>query len=65
VDGRFQEVLSEAGFNGGVRISEAFFRAHISGRHNPEIAGTCGCGVWGGVWLGVAVVCGGCGWVWL
>lgn len=31
----------EAGFNGGVPIDEAFFRQHISGRHNPEIAGGC------------------------
>lgn len=35
---RFQEILSEVGFNGGQPIDEAFFRARISGRHNPEIA---------------------------
>lgn len=34
----FQEILSEVGFNGGQPIDEAFFRQHISGRHNPEIA---------------------------
>lgn len=32
------------GYNGGVPIDEAFFRKHISGRHNPEIAA----GGWGG-----------------
>ncbi|KIZ05035.1 hypothetical protein MNEG_2922 [Monoraphidium neglectum] len=34
----FQEILSEVGFDGGRPIDEAFFRARISGRHNPEIA---------------------------
>ncbi|GLI68526.1 hypothetical protein VaNZ11_012916 [Volvox africanus] len=34
----FQEILAEVGFNGGRPIDEAFFRRHISGRHNPEIA---------------------------
>lgn len=34
----FQEILVEAGFDGGHPIDEAFFRASISGRHNPEIA---------------------------
>lgn len=34
----FQEILIEKGFNGGAPIDEAFFRARISGRHNPEIA---------------------------
>lgn len=36
---RFQNILVEVGFQGGVPIDEAFFRKHISGRHNPEIAG--------------------------
>ncbi|GIL60994.1 hypothetical protein Vafri_15417 [Volvox africanus] len=35
---RFQEILAEVGFNGGRPIDEVFFRRHISGRHNPEIA---------------------------
>ncbi len=35
---RFQEILSEAGFDGGRPIDEPFFRSRISGRHNPEIA---------------------------
>lgn len=26
------------GYNGGTPIDEAFYRARISGRHNPEIA---------------------------
>ncbi|GIL60993.1 hypothetical protein Vafri_15417 [Volvox africanus] len=34
----FQEILAEVGFNGGRPIDEVFFRRHISGRHNPEIA---------------------------
>ncbi|GIM14661.1 hypothetical protein Vretimale_17610 [Volvox reticuliferus] len=34
----FQEILAEVGFDGGRPIDEAFFRRHISGRHNPEIA---------------------------
>jgi hypothetical protein len=34
----FQELLLEAGHNGGVAISRAFFDARISGRHNPDIA---------------------------
>ncbi|KAG2438041.1 hypothetical protein HXX76_005655 [Chlamydomonas incerta] len=34
----FQEILSELGYNGGEPITEDFFRHHISGRHNPEIA---------------------------
>ncbi|GBG00289.1 hypothetical protein Rsub_12968 [Raphidocelis subcapitata] len=34
----FQEILAEAGFNGGAPIDEPFFRSRISGRHNPEIA---------------------------
>ncbi|KAG2494256.1 hypothetical protein HYH03_007611 [Edaphochlamys debaryana] len=34
----FQEILQEVGYNGGQPIDEAFFRKHISGRHNPEIA---------------------------
>ena len=28
----------ELGYNGGSPIDEAFFRARIAGRHNPEIA---------------------------
>lgn len=51
---RFQEVLVEVGFQGGVPIDEDFFRTHISGRHNPEIAGRVG---FGGVWV---VCCGLC-----
>jgi hypothetical protein len=35
---RFQKILVEVGFQGGAPITEAFFRSHISGRHNPEIA---------------------------
>lgn len=35
----FQNILVEVGFQDGVPIDEAFFRKHISGRHNPEIAG--------------------------
>lgn len=34
----FQEILVELGYNSGSPIDEAFFRAHIAGRHNPEIA---------------------------
>eukprot|EP00955_Chlamydomonas_euryale_P027695 292322-Chlamydomonas_euryale.AAC.10 len=34
----FQELLAEAGFNGGDPIDEEYFRVNISGRHNPEIA---------------------------
>ncbi|KAJ9514640.1 hypothetical protein QJQ45_028354, partial [Haematococcus lacustris] len=34
----FQELLVAQGFNAGAPISEEFFRLHISGRHNPEIA---------------------------
>ncbi|GFR52744.1 hypothetical protein Agub_g15355, partial [Astrephomene gubernaculifera] len=34
----FQEILVELGFQGGRPIDLPFFRAHISGRHNPEIA---------------------------
>ncbi|KAG1673463.1 hypothetical protein FOA52_002229 [Chlamydomonas sp. UWO 241] len=34
----FQECLAEVGYDDGKPISEEFFRAHISGRHNPEIA---------------------------
>lgn len=34
----FQEILVEVGFQGGSPIDEDFFRRHISGRHNPEIA---------------------------
>jgi hypothetical protein len=35
---RFQELLVKQGFNNGIPIDEAFFRKHISGRHNPVIA---------------------------
>ena len=31
------EILLEVGFNKGVPINEAFYNAHISGRHNPDI----------------------------
>eukprot|EP00879_Flechtneria_rotunda_P016935 GHRR01017730.1.p1 GENE.GHRR01017730.1~~GHRR01017730.1.p1 ORF type:complete len:154 (+),score=45.06 GHRR01017730.1:2567-3028(+) len=34
----FQQMLQEVGFQNGVVIDETFYRAHISGRHNPEIA---------------------------
>ncbi|GAX76112.1 hypothetical protein CEUSTIGMA_g3555.t1 [Chlamydomonas eustigma] len=34
----FQQVLVERGYDGGNPISEEFYRKHISGRHNPEIA---------------------------
>jgi len=34
----FQEILIAEGFNNGQPIDEHFFRVHISGRHNPEIA---------------------------
>ncbi|KAF5838741.1 HAD-like domain-containing protein [Dunaliella salina] len=34
----FQELLVEHGYNGGKPIDEKFYRARISGRHNPEIA---------------------------
>jgi hypothetical protein len=37
-DDRFQELLVKHGFNNGIPIDEAFFRKHISGRHNPVIA---------------------------
>ena len=33
----FQELLQEEGFNGGERISEAFFLENISGRQNSQI----------------------------
>ena len=29
--------MTQAGFQGGKPIDEAFFNAHISGRHNPDI----------------------------
>lgn len=35
---RFQELLVEVGFQDGQPIDEEFYRQHISGRHNPEIA---------------------------
>lgn len=31
-------MLIENGFQNGAPIDEAFYRQHISGRHNPEIA---------------------------
>eukprot|EP00200_Dunaliella_tertiolecta_P004369 CAMPEP_0202355278 /NCGR_PEP_ID=MMETSP1126-20121109/10244_1 /ASSEMBLY_ACC=CAM_ASM_000457 /TAXON_ID=3047 /ORGANISM="Dunaliella tertiolecta, Strain CCMP1320" /LENGTH=241 /DNA_ID=CAMNT_0048947877 /DNA_START=156 /DNA_END=881 /DNA_ORIENTATION=+ len=34
----FQELLIEHGYDGGKPIDEKFYRARISGRHNPEIA---------------------------
>eukprot|EP00775_Hariotina_reticulata_P003528 gene3528-3797_t len=34
----FQELLVEVGFQDGQPIDEEFYRQHISGRHNPEIA---------------------------
>ncbi|MEW5300202.1 MAG: hypothetical protein WDW38_003041 [Sanguina aurantia] len=33
----YQDILVEVGYNNGVPIDWAFFNAHISGRHNPEI----------------------------
>ncbi len=36
--GRFQQILQEYDFQGGAPIDKEFFRLHISGRHNPEIA---------------------------
>eukprot|EP00897_Mesotaenium_endlicherianum_P007451 jgi/Mesen1/6734/ME000344S06009 len=33
----FREMLKDVGFQGGVPIDEAFFREHISGKHNPDI----------------------------
>jgi hypothetical protein len=33
----FVEILHEVGFNNGLHIDEAFYNAHISGRHNPDI----------------------------
>eukprot|EP00878_Enallax_costatus_P004882 GHUV01005136.1.p1 GENE.GHUV01005136.1~~GHUV01005136.1.p1 ORF type:complete len:298 (+),score=84.81 GHUV01005136.1:130-1023(+) len=34
----FQQMLIENNFKDGMPIDEAFYRQHISGRHNPEIA---------------------------
>ncbi len=37
----FQDILLELGYNNGRPIDMAFFRQHISGRHNPEVKRAC------------------------